>query len=158
MERKAKDCAGLPGDLISFQAKDSTGTLQRYDGAKILRTLYETRDPVTSQSIFTDHEEIMLKHDSNPYWGLYTGIPEPPEPSASPRNSGMFQSSRRLLPIPEAETPASSPPPSGRFGNLKSSLPNFFGTTTVQNPLSSVPPKGGKSRRKRSKRRKTHRR
>jgi hypothetical protein len=139
MEPKAKDCAGLPGDLISFQAKDSTGSLQRYDGAKILRTLYETRDPVTSQSIFTDHEEIMLKRDSNPYWGLYKGIPEPPEPSASPRNSVMFQSSRRLLPA-----------------NV-SSVPNFFGTT-VTNPLSSVPPKGGKTRRKRSKRKKTYRR
>jgi hypothetical protein len=160
MELKAKDCAGLPGDLVSFEAKDSTGQLQKYDGAKILRTLYETKDPVTNQSIFTDHAEIERKNMvGNWNWGLYKAVLEPPESAlAASASYPSFQSSRRLTPIPEAQTPESSPPPSGRFGNV-SSIANLMGRLTVKkNPLSSVPGKGGKSRRKRSKRRKTHRR
>jgi len=162
MELKAKDCAGLPGDLVSFEAKDSTGQLQKYDGAKILRTLYETKDPVTNQSIFTDHAEIERKNMvGNWNWGLYKAVLEPPESAlAASASYPSFKSSRRLPTIPEAQTPPeeSSPPPSGRFGNV-SSIANLMGRLTVKkNPLSSVPGKGGKSRRKRSKRRKTHRR
>jgi len=160
MELKAKDCAGLPGDLVSFEAKDSTGELQKYDGAKILRTLYETKDPVTNQSIFTDHAEIERKNMvGNWNWGLYKAVLEPPESAlAASASYPSFQSSRRLPTIHEAHTPESSPPPSGRFGNV-SSIANLMGRLTVKkNPLSSVPGKGGKSRRKRSKRRKTHRR
>jgi len=160
MELKAKDCAGLPGDLVSFEAKDSTGQLQKYDGAKILRTLYETKDPVTNQSIFTDHAEIERKNMvGNWNWGLYKAVLEPPESAlAASASYPSFQSSRRLPTSNQAQTPESSPPPSGRFGNV-SSIANLMGRLTVKkNPLSSVPGKGGKSRRKRSKRRKTHRR
>jgi hypothetical protein len=160
MELKAKDCAGLPGDLVSFEAKDSTGELQKYDGAKIIRTLYETKDPVTNQSIFTDHAEIERKNMSGNWnWGLYKPVLEPPESAlAASASYPSFLSSRRLPTIHEAQTPESSPPPSGRFGNV-SSVANLMSKLTVKkNPLSSVPGKGGKSRRKRSKRRKTHRR
>ena len=158
MELKAKDCAGLPGDYVSFEAKDSTGELQKYVGAKILRTLYETNDPVTNQSIFTDHAEIERKNMSGNWnWGLYKPVLEPPESAlAASASYPSFQSSRRLPTIHEAQTPESSPPPSGRFGNV-SSVANLMSRLTVKKPLSSVPG-GGKSRRKRSKRRKTHRR
>jgi hypothetical protein len=154
MEPKANDCAGMPGDLISFQAKDSSGTLQNYKGAKILRTLYETRDPVTNQSIFTDHEEIILKRYHNPNWGLFKGESEPSEPSAYPKNPALFRTSRRLVPVAEPQTPL----PSGRFENVKPSF-SLFGTNTTRNPLSSI----GQGRRrttkqKRSKRRKTFKR
>jgi hypothetical protein len=159
MELKAKDCAGLPGDFVSFEGRDSNGEVQRYNQAKIVRTLYETRDVITNQSMFTDHAEIEKKNMSGNWnWGLYKAVLEPPEPAAAASASyPSLQSSRRLTPIPEATTPASSSPPSGRFAKVRSSVPNFFGTT-VQNPLSSVPPKGGKTRRKRSKRKKTYRR
>lgn len=159
MELKAKDCAGLPGDYVSFEAKDSTGELQKYVGAKILRTLYETKDPVTNQFIFTDHAEIERKNMAGNWnWGLHKPVLEPPQSAlAASASYPSFLSSRRLPTIHEAQTPESSPPSSGRFGNV-SSVANLMSKLTVKKPLSSVPGKGGKSRRKRSKRRKTHRR
>jgi hypothetical protein len=158
MELKAKDCAGLPGDFVSFEGRDSNGEVQRYNQAKIVRTLYETRDVITNQSMFTDHAEIEKKNMSGNWnWGLYKAVLEPPEPAAAASASyPSLQSSRRLTPIPEATTPATSPPPSGRFANVKSSF-SLFGGPSVKNPLSSVP-RGGKTRRKRSKRKKTYRR
>lgn len=158
MEPKANDCAGMPGDLISFQAKDSTGTLQNYNGAKILRTLYETRDPVTSQSIFIDHEEIVLKRYHNPNWGLFKGESDPSEPSAYPKNPALFRTSRSLIPVAQPQTPAGSPLPSRQFENVKPSF-SLFGAKTTRNPLSSIGQGRRKtSKHKRSKRRKTFKR
>jgi hypothetical protein len=150
MEPKALDCAGLPGDLISFQAKNlTTGIMQKYDGSKIIETYYQVKDLETHQPIFISHSKLDGRiRAGNPNWGLYTLPKTPPEPAES---FSVNKSSKRLPTILEEST---TPPPSGPFANIKSSF-SLFGGPSVKNPLSAVPPKGGKTRRKRSKRRKT---
>lgn len=149
MEPKALDCAGLPGDLISFQAKNlTTGEMQKYDGSKIIETFYQVKDLETDQPIFISHSKLNGRiRTGNPNWGLYTLPKTPPEPAES---FSVNKSSRRLSTILEEST---TPPPSTNFQNVKSSIAKMMGMKT--NPLSSVP-RGGKTRKnKRSKRRKT---
>jgi len=148
MEPKSLDCAGVPGDLISFQANNlTTGIMQKYDGSKIIETYYQVKDLETDQPIFISHSKLNGRiRSGNPNWGLYTLPKTPPEPAES---FSVNKSSRRLSTILEATTP----PPSTNFQNVKSSIAKMMGMKT--NPLSSVP-KGGKTRKnKRSKHRKT---
>jgi hypothetical protein len=161
---KEDNCAGIPGDYIAFSLKDASSPTGFADfKLPIIRTFYEYEEPESGQIKYIDHSKVSLFGKNTEY----SGVLNPPVPTASPPryqattplSSGRFandKSSRRLPSIPEATTPASSPLPSGRFANVKSSF-SFGGPYVKKNPLSSVP-KGGKTRRKRSKRRKTHRR
>jgi len=163
---KEDNCAGIPGDYIAFSLKDASSPTGFADfKLPITRTFYEYEEPESRQKKYIDHTNVSLFGKNTEY----SGVLNPPVPTASP-------------PRYQATTPASSPPPSGRFANHKSSrrLPtileesrtppssgrfakhkssfSLFGGPYVNNPLSSVPNKGGKTHRKRSKRRKTHRR
>jgi hypothetical protein len=137
---KEDNCAGIPGDYIAFSLKDASSPTGFADfKLPIIRTFYEYEEPESGQKKYIDHSKVSLFGKNTEY----SGVLSPPVPTASP-------------PRYRATTPASSPPPSGRFANVKPSF-SLFGGPSVKNPLSSVP-NGGKTRRKRSKRRKTHRR
>ena len=170
---KEDNCAGIPGDYIAFSLKDASSPTGFADfKLPIIRTFYEYQEPESGQIKYIDHSKVSLFGKNTEY----SGVLNPPVPTASPPryqattplSSGRFandKSSRRLPSIPEATTPESSPLPSGRFANVNSSFSLFGGPyvkknplSPVKKPLSAVVPKGGKTRRKRSKRRKTHRR
>lgn len=123
---KEDNCAGIPGDYISFSVRD-TSSANGFAHFKlpIIRTFYEYEEPESGSLKYIDHSKVSLFGKNTEY----SGVLNPPVPTASP----------------------------GRFANHRSSSRNLL--ATVKNPLSSIPPKGGKTRKyKRSKRRKTYRR
>jgi hypothetical protein len=169
---KEDNCAGIPGDYIAFSLKDASSPTGFTEfKLPITRTFYEYEEPESGQMKYIDHTNVSLFGKNTEY----SGVLSPPVPTASPPryqattsasslpHSGQFanhRSSRRLETIPEATTL-----PPGRFANVRSSFSLFGGPSvkknpfySVKNPLSSELKKGGKTRRKRSKRRKTHRR
>jgi len=133
---KEDNCAGIPGDYISFSVKD-TSSANGFAHFKlpITRTFYEYEEPESGSLKYIDHSKVSLFGKNTEY----SGVLNPPVPTASPPRY--------------AGTPAGTPPPSGRFANHRSSSRNLL--ATVKNPLSSIPPKGGKTRKyKKYKRRK----
>jgi hypothetical protein len=132
---KEDNCAGIPGDYISFSVKD-TSSANGFAHFKlpITRTFYEYEEPESGSLKYIDHSKVSLFGKNTEY----SGVLNPPVPTASPPRY--------------AGTPAGTPP-SGRFANHRSSSRNLL--ATVKNPLSSIPPKGGKTRKyKKYKRRK----
>jgi hypothetical protein len=124
---KEDNCAGIPGDYISFSVRD-TSSANGFANFKlpITRTIYEYEEPESGQMKFIDHSKVSLFGKNTEY----SGVLNPPVPTAS----------------------AASP---GRFANHRSSSRNLF--ATVKNPLSSTG-QGKTRKRKTSKRRKTYRR
>jgi hypothetical protein len=101
---KEDNCAGIPGDYIAFSVRD-TSDPSGFANFKlpITRTFYEYEEPESGQIKFIDHSKVSLFGKNTEY----SGVLNPPVPTASPRRFANQTSSRNLL-GPTIKNPLSS--------------------------------------------------